>query len=369
MRREQDEWVEADERHEALTSDEQFEWAQAEMQRRSTGQSGNRRRRPQKRLYLLRGIVDCATGHNPLRMQGRSRRGEPTYYTCGFRASYGDRAAEAVGHGKWQYVREDSLTVLIDSFFATRIFGADRLAHFGRQRASITGELRDSDGDKRKRITSQIAELEQKIERQLAAIEAGVDPAEVGRRIRELKAERAKAQSVLAQIEDSRRDSTAVDPEDARAVLDALPDLGTHLAAADPTLRRAVFNAFRLHVEIDRNSGQIRLKALVSSAFGEATDLSDLGEAGDPALSDKAIPPAEHKTNWVPVPPSQRRPSTGLASSARRADPTFDVARRADQVVLSPAAFEDRWRDLIGACESPTQFCPPSIRDRGQRPA
>ena len=297
VRREKDEWVEADERHEVLISDEQFERAQAEMQRRSTGQGGNRRRRPQKRPYLLRGIVHCATGHNPLRMQGRARRGEPTYYTCGYRASYGDRAAEAVGHGKWQYVREDSLTTLIDSFFASRIFGANRLAHFRRQSAGLTGELRDRDGDKRKRIAGQIAELEQKIERQLAAIEAGVDPVEVGRRIRELKAERAEAQTALTQIEDSRCDSTAVDPEDARAVLDALPDLGTHLAAADPTLRRAVFDAFRLHVEIDRNSGQIRLKALVSSAFGEARNLSDLGEAGDPALSVKAIPLTRHKPN------------------------------------------------------------------------
>ena len=121
-------------------------------------------------------------------------------------------------------------------------------------------------------------------------IEAGVDPVEVGRRIRGLKAERAEARSVLAQIEDSQRDSTAVNPEDARAVLDALPDLGKHLTAADPALRRAVFDAFRLHVEIDRNAGQVRLKALVSSAFGEATNLSDLGEAGDPALSGKAIP-------------------------------------------------------------------------------
>ncbi len=59
---------------------------------------------------------------------------------------------------------------------------------------------------------------------------------------------------------------------------------------------------------------------------------------------------------------------TRIASSARRADPTFDVALRVDQTVLSPAAFEDRWRDLIGACESPTQFCPPSIRDRGPLP-
>ena len=174
VRRAQDEWVEADERHEALISDEQFERAQVEMQRRSTGLGGNRRRRPQKRPYLLRGIVHCATGHNPLRMQGRSRKGEPIYYTCGHRTSYGDRAAEAVGHGKWQYVREDSLTTLIESFFATRIFGADRLAHFRRQNAGLTGELRDRDGDKRKRIAGQIAEVEKKIERQLAAIEAGV---------------------------------------------------------------------------------------------------------------------------------------------------------------------------------------------------
>jgi hypothetical protein len=194
----------------------------------------------------------------------RSRRGEPTYYTCGFRASYGDRAAEAVGHGKRQYVREDRLTTLIDSFFATRV-----------------------------------AELEQKIERQLAAIEAGVDPAVAGKRIRTLKTEREEAEVVLAQLEGSRRDSTAIDPADTLAVLDALPDLGKSLIAADPDIRRAVFDAFRLRVEIDGNSGQIRLKALVSSAFGEATNLSDLGEAGDPALSDKAIPPMEHKTNPV----------------------------------------------------------------------
>jgi hypothetical protein len=52
-----------------------------------------------------------------------------------------------------------------------------------------------------------------------------------------------------------------------------------------------------------------------------------------------------------------------LASSARRADSTLAVAPWADRRVLSLVAFEDRWRDLIGACESPTQFCPPSIRD------
>jgi hypothetical protein len=77
------------------------------------------------------------------------------------------------------------------------------------------------------------------------------------------------------------------------------PDLGERLAAADPEVRRAIFDAFRLRVEIDRNSGQIRLKALVSSALGEVKNLSDLGEAGDPALSVKAIPLTRHKPNQV----------------------------------------------------------------------
>ncbi len=287
VRRDREEWVEANERHESLITDERFERVQDEMKQRGTSR---RRRRPQKRPFLLRGIVHCATGHNALRMQGRSRKDEPTYYTCGYRSSYGDRAAEAVGHGKWQYVREDSLVTLIDSFFTTRVFGADRLAHLRAQSSSLTSELKSRDGDERKRVAQQLSDVEQRIERQLAAIEAGVDPVLVGERIRSLKAKREEAAAVLARLEDSQRDSTSVDPEVACAVLDALPNLGESLAAADPELRRAVFDAFRLRVEIDRNSGQIRLKALVSSAFGEATNLSDLGEAGDPALSDKAIP-------------------------------------------------------------------------------
>ena len=94
----------------------------------------------------------------------------------------------------------------------------------------------------------------------------------------------------LSQLEDDRRDSTAVDPDDAAAILAALPDLGADLAAADPELRRAVFDAFRLRVEIDRNAGEVHLKALVSSAFAEAGHLAALGEAGSLALSDKDIP-------------------------------------------------------------------------------
>lgn len=86
------------------------------------------------------------------------------------------------------------------------------------------------------------------------------------------------------------RENGAVDFGDARLVLDSVPDLGESLAAAEPKLRRAVFDAFRLSVEIDRNAGRLRVKALVSSAFNGVGDLKSLvtnggvaGEGFEPA--------------------------------------------------------------------------------------
>jgi len=113
VRRKPEEWVEAERRHEALVTDEIFERVQAEIGKRGRSE-GSRRRSQQKRFYLLRGIVHCATGHNPLRMHGKTRK-DNTYYACCYRISYGDKAAEALGHGKWQYIREDALVKVIDA--------------------------------------------------------------------------------------------------------------------------------------------------------------------------------------------------------------------------------------------------------------
>ena len=45
----------------------------------------------------------------------------------------------------------------------------------------------------------------------------------------------------------------------------------------DTELRRRVLNAFRLSVALDRNTGQIRVKALISSTFTKSRDLPELG--------------------------------------------------------------------------------------------
>lgn len=157
------------------------------MHKRRARQASPIRRTP-KRFYLLAGIVHCATGHNALRMQGKTRK-EIAYYVCGYRINYGDKAASALGHGKWQYVREDTLTELTDRFFATHIFGSNRITHLKAQRSALKDELSDANDSQRKRLTVQLADLDQRIERQIAAIEAGVDPALVAQRIHALKTE------------------------------------------------------------------------------------------------------------------------------------------------------------------------------------
>ena len=260
------------------------------MKRRSTGQGGNRRRRPQKRPYLLRGIVHCATGHNPLRMQGRSRKGEPTYYTCGYRTSYGDRAAEAVGHGKWQYVREDSLATLIDSFFATRIFGADRLAHFRRQSASLTGRAARS--RRRQAQTPRRSDRRGRAEdRAPARRDRGWRRSGRGRQANPRAQGRARRGAV------GTRPDRRLTARQHRCRSRRRPRGPRRPARPRRTTRRRRSRCAACGVRRlpppgrDRpQRGQVRLKALVSSAFGEAKDLSDLGEAGDLALSNKAIP-------------------------------------------------------------------------------
>ena len=271
-RRSEEEWVESERRHEALVRDEWFQQTAAELVRRCRSE-GSKRRSRQRRFYLLRGIVHCATGHNPLRMHGKERKGI-TYYACSYRISYGDKAAEALGHGKWQYVREDLLLDLTDRFFEEHVFGSERVARFRDQHADLLSDVRGERDDDRGRLERQLQEIDQRISLQLRAIEAGVDPLLVGQRIDALKAERRETEAGFAAA--SGISEQAIDIEDAAEVLDSLPDLTGALAAADPELRRRVFDAFRLSVSLDRNARQIHVKALVSSAFTKARDLQSL---------------------------------------------------------------------------------------------
>jgi site-specific DNA recombinase len=273
IRRPEDEWIQAERRHEAIVPDDWFQQAQEQLTKRPKTE-GSRRRSAQRRTYALRGIVHCATGHNPLRMHGKERKGI-TYYACCYRIAYGDKAAEALGHGKWQYVREDALLPVIDHFFATNIFGAQRIHHLRAQHADLGPSIATEDTQENDRLREQIADIEHRIELQVHAIEAGVEPTLVSARINALKHEQRDLQRALATSERSTASRPHTDLDSACELLDQLPLLDNELAEADPELRRQVLDAFRFAVEIDRNTPGIRLRALVSSAL-KANDLQDL---------------------------------------------------------------------------------------------
>lgn len=93
-----------------------------------------------------------------------------------------------------------------------------------------------------------------------------------------LKAEKHDTEIALATIAGAERQRNGTDLDQACAILDALPDLTTRLAAPTPSYRR-IYQAFRLSIELDRNASLIRLKALVSSAFSKIKDLDDLAVA------------------------------------------------------------------------------------------
>jgi hypothetical protein len=140
-----------------------------------------------------------------------------------------------------------------------------------------------------------------RLQRQIAAIESGVDPVLVGERIRALKGERDQAQTALSEL-DQQRQRPSVDLDRACAILDGLPDLSKSLARAEPELQRRIFEAFHLTIELDRNAPEVRLSALVSSAFAEASDLDALAAT----VTDKAIAGERSALTGDPAAPVER---------------------------------------------------------------
>lgn len=205
------------------------------------------------------------------------------------------------------------------------MFGANAAAHLRAQHAALTPSIKDESAEQRERLTSQLSDIDQRIERQLAAIESGVDLVLVGERIRALKAEREQTETALATLDLEQRQRTVLDLEDACAVLDSLPDFGKPLAKADPELRRQVYEAFHFAVELDRNKPEVRLKARLSSTASDLDDFASMvankaiagersaltGDRSVPVstgrsvaqLTGRRVSPSRHLSRWsLPAP-------------------------------------------------------------------
>jgi DNA invertase Pin-like site-specific DNA recombinase len=265
-RRAREEWVVCPDAHLPLVSEETFERSQARFE-----ESGRTRyaRQDGKSPYLFAGMVRCASGHQPLSMQGKRRKGN-RYYACPYAANYADTAAiEAHAGQKWIYLREDVVESFVMSFFAKRIFGPMRLERLAKQLRAHERAERKGQRHLATRLRQQVAECNRKIRVQVQALEDGVEPEVVTARIAELKSDRASAESALEELEP--RDVQAEDDELAER-LRRLPDLARELRSAPREVKRQVFEAFDLQITYDKSDRRIGISATVSEAVADAFD-------------------------------------------------------------------------------------------------
>lgn len=261
--RAKEEWVITQDAHLPLVSDDLFAKSQARFQQ------GRPRRQPANGngRYLFAGMAHCATGHQPLSMQGKARKGHH-YYACSYAAGYGDNAAvEAHAGQKWIYLREDDLLPVVLKFFEQRIFGPMRLDKLEKQLRASTRERARDGKFTATRLRQQVADADRRIKAQVEALEAGVEPEVVTDRIAELKADKATYEAALAEIPVEQEDAEA---DQLTQRLARIPDLGQQLRDAPREIQRQTFEAFDLKIAFDKAAGRIEVSATVTEAVANA---------------------------------------------------------------------------------------------------
>ena len=262
-RRAREEWTVAEEAHLPIVSDQTFEAAQERFSQRVRGKASAQA----KRIYLFSGMVRCCSGHGPLSMQGKARKGHH-YYVCGYAGSYGPTAALEAHDGQQTLsAREDRLVRLVLRFFEQRIFGPLRLERLEKQlRAQARSERREGK-TAGIRLRQQVAEIDRKIKAQVQALEKGIEPELVSARIGELRADKEALEETLAQVGAEREEA---EDEELALQLARVPDLTKALAKAPPQIQRQVFEAFELQIAYDKAGGRVELSATVSESVADA---------------------------------------------------------------------------------------------------
>jgi site-specific DNA recombinase len=216
---------------------------------------------------VFAGLVYCVSGHQPLAMQGKTRKGH-VYHACGYSNSYGDTAATEIHAGqKWVSLREDTMLPLAEQFFKERVWGPLRHEKLTHQLNGHNSERKRSSQLLVTRLRQQIASADRNLAAQVRAIEAGVDIEVVKARIEELKADKQAAQTTLDAIPPAERKT-----EDNYLLerLARIPDLTQQLRDATHEIKRLVFQAFELRIEFDKAQRHIALSATITEAVARA---------------------------------------------------------------------------------------------------
>jgi site-specific DNA recombinase len=263
--RAEEEWVVSENAHVALVSDETYKRSQERFQTRPRTQHTNGASKGGG--YMFAGLVYCVSGHQPLAMQGKTRKGH-VYHSCGYGASYGDTAATDIHTGqKYVSLREDALLPLAERFFSERVWGPMRLQKLAQQLRGYDRERKKSGQVLVTRLRQQITGADRNIAAQVRAIEAGIEPEIVKARIEELEADKRAAQTVL---DATPPDEIEAENDHLAERLALIPDLTKQLRDATPAVKRQIFQAFELRIEFDKARNSVNISATVTEAIAQA---------------------------------------------------------------------------------------------------
>lgn len=248
-----DSWVHSEEQsHDPLIDRTTWDRAQVLMAGRGRINGGGSPRSSAGR-YALKGMLWCS--HCNRRMQGNTVRGH-AMYRC--RLSGGDYAAPPPDHPPSLAVREDRILPVLDEWVVA-MFSPDRIASV----AAMVVEADQGTMREDPRVTAArrtIAEGGRKLATHLAALEAGMDPALVTARTRQVQAEIKAAQSVLSNTPELPDPLTI---EEVIEVLEQLRDVPALLEQADQELRAELYQSLGLRLGYRRDSGDeiVRVQA------------------------------------------------------------------------------------------------------------
>ena len=174
------------------------------------------------------------------------------------------------GYSHLRLLHEDTLLPLVERFFAERIFGPMRLDKLARQLQAHEKHNRRASDARRRQLREEVADLDRRIGLQIEALEQGVEPELIAKRIAKLRNDKEKAEIELRALEP--RPMDRMPTEDASALLARLPDLGLALHHAPAELKRQVFDAFQLTITYDKVERRIEISATITEAVAQTLE-------------------------------------------------------------------------------------------------
>jgi DNA invertase Pin-like site-specific DNA recombinase len=233
--------------HPEIVSVEVF--TQAQLLRRSKGAGGlrtarkaERSDRPTVRPYLFRGRIRCTVCG---RKMEASPRKHGMYYRCPARTLAPGSAALAT-HPPAIYLREDPLADAVNGWLGSLF---DR-RNLDRTVAALVGAQDPETPAPREAARAKLREVETKLRRLQAAIEAGVDPVALVEPLNEAQAQRT---ALKAELDHAVPASQRVEPAEVYAMVDALGDVGAALKGTDTEKLAELYTRVGLRIRYEHN--------------------------------------------------------------------------------------------------------------------